>query len=355
MTKQEQNQNLVKITETQHMLVGFKEKYNKENLPTADHKEGYTFLKTGIAELRTLRGRTEDHRKVIVSPLNEKVREVNALAKDVIAELADIEQPMKELKAVEDDRRAEVKAEKDRIEQARINAITKRIVMINDSPIRLIDSSPEEIQVEIDELMGLDPETEFDEFLNTASDAIDTSLTRLRSLKEKAEQAIELHKIKEAEEAKRQAQEQAQKEAEEAQRVKEQAELAELRKEKAEREEAHKKEDEEIARLYAEKEAKAIFEGECVNDLTEQMAHDLDPEVCEAPPTAPEMKQDLVELDEIQDDISGMKEQSIDFLADCIGRSTQSGSLNASALAQIIFQAIFIGNIPHITFDIQPN
>ncbi len=336
MTKQEQNQDLIKITETQHMLVGFKEKYNKENLPTADSKDGYNFLKSGIAELRTLRGRTEDHRKIIVTPLNDKVKEVNTLAKLVIAELAEIELPMKELKQVEDDRRAEEKAKKKKLEQDRKDLITAKIVKIMDSPIQLIEASPEKLQDSIDELMAIDPEEEFQEFVNSGEEAIDKSLTRLRSLKENAIKAIELAEIREKEEAEKQAQEQAQKEAEEAQRVKDQEELAKLRKEKQDR-------DAEDARLEAEKveePAEEVLPPEEVKDYSEEP---------EAIPV-PTQKRILVKLDEIQLDISGLKEESITAVTGCIENETRDRTLNPSALAKVIFQAVYLGQIPNIKF-----
>lgn len=101
---------LVKLNVSEKMLTGFKDKYAKENLPTGDTKAGYTFLKDGIAELRGYRTGTETFRKSAVSPLNIKVKEINSVCKNMIDELSIIEQPMKDLKQVEDDRLAKIKA-----------------------------------------------------------------------------------------------------------------------------------------------------------------------------------------------------------------------------------------------------
>jgi len=331
---------LVAITETQKLLVGFREKYAESNLPTADTKEGYNFLKGGVAELRTLRNRTEDHRKMIVAPLNERVRKVNALAKGVIEELTLIEEPMKVLKAVEDDRLKEEREKKQLAEEARIRAITQRLQKISTLPLDLLEASPDEIQKKIDDLMMVNPEEDFGEFVASAIDTVSDTLDKLRSLHTKAVDQAELaeaKRIQEEEERKAQAiqaeKDRVKAEAEAEQRRKDEAELEQLRQEKADRE--------------AEQEQKD-FEQEAQEQETP-----YEPEAVPVDsPQTPLDKRQESQLEELQMATDFFKEESTDAIAGFIEKQLRGNAINASALGKIVFDAIYTEQIPNIKFQI---
>lgn len=229
---------LVKLSISEAMLQEFKQKYSPETLPTGETKNGYSFLKEGIAEIRGYRTGTEKYRQMLVQPLNDKVKEINTICKDMIGDLQMIEAPMIELKKVEDDRLAEIKREKELINQRRVAAINKRLIEIQTSPLMLVNASPDELQSAIDDLMLVDPEQDFEEFVDNAIEAVTGSLEQLRVLHQKAVEAVEAKRIIEEQRLTREKEENAAKELLEAQNRKrieqERIEREEFQKEKAE-------------------------------------------------------------------------------------------------------------------------
>lgn len=229
---------LVKLSISEAMLQEFKQKYSPETLPTGETKNGYSFLKEGIAEIRGYRTGTEKYRQMLVQPLNDKVKEINTICKDMIGDLQMIEAPMIELKKVEDDRLAEIKREKELINQRRVAAINKRLIEIQTSPLMLVNASPDELQSAIDDLMLVDPEQDFEEFVDNAIEAVTGSLEQLRVLHQKAVEAVEAKRIIEEQRLTREKEENAAKELLEAQNRKrieqERIEREDFQKEKAE-------------------------------------------------------------------------------------------------------------------------
>ncbi len=229
---------LVKLSISEAMLQEFKQKYSPETLPTGETKNGYSFLKEGIAEIRGYRTGTEKYRQMLVQPLNDKVKEINTICKDMIGDLQMIEAPMIELKKVEDDRLAEIKREKELINQRRVAAINKRLIEIQTSPLMLVNASPDELQSAIDDLMLVDPEQDFEEFVDNAIEAVTGSLEQLRVLHQKAVEAVEAKRIIEEQRLTREKEENVTKELLEAQNRKrieqERIEREEFQKEKAE-------------------------------------------------------------------------------------------------------------------------
>ena len=203
---------LVKLSISEAMLQEFKQKYSPETLPTGETKNGYSFLKEGIAEIRGYRTGTEKYRQMLVQPLNDKVKEINTICKDMIGDLQMIEAPMIELKKVEDDRLAEIKREKELINQRRVAAINKRLIEIQTSPLMLVNASPDELQSAIDDLMLVDPEQDFEEFVDNAIEAVTGSLEQLRVLHQKAVEAVEAKRIIEEQRLTREKEENAAKE-----------------------------------------------------------------------------------------------------------------------------------------------
>ena len=197
-------------------IAAFKKKYDPETLPTADDQNGYDFLKGGIAEIRTARTSTEKHAKTIKGPLNQVLRVINSTTKDVIAQLHEIEQPMKDLKKVEDDRKSAAKAEKERLKMEAMMAMQKRV---NDEILGLKDkaagASSDEILELINQAEMINPSAYTDREL-TAEDAKESTLEHLGKMftltldseKEKAIQdekdrlRLEEEKVKQEEEAK---------------------------------------------------------------------------------------------------------------------------------------------------------
>jgi hypothetical protein len=326
-----QAKDVVKLEVTEKMMMGFREKYHKKNLPTADTKEGYIFLKAGVAELRTLRNRTEDHRKILVAPLNEKVRLINTTVKGFVEELAELEAPMKELKKVEDDR---IKAEKEqkRIEEERrVASIMEKIRKVSDTPLALITAPPEEIQKAIDDLMTVDPEQDFGEYVSLAIDTVDRTMTTLRTMHQKAVDAELVAKAKADQKAIDDREREKREAEEEAKRKADADELAELRKLKAEL-----KKDEP--------------EPETIDGLTVKMHNDMNPDMEPEPLPPPAQKRVIEKIDEIQDDMVEVKEATIESLT-VITEKCFRGNIGASGMAQMIFDAVYTGQVKNLKFD----
>jgi len=100
------------------------EKY--KDIKVTDGKS-YAFVKKGIAEYRELRLKIDDRHKVLKKDALEYGRAVDA-EKNRLKELLEPgENHLKEVRQVEDDRKAEKKAAKDAIEQERVDKIRSRI------------------------------------------------------------------------------------------------------------------------------------------------------------------------------------------------------------------------------------
>ncbi len=108
---------LIKYSVTDSALEELKSKH--EIVEAKDYKG----LTAGIAECRELRVDIEKHRILIKKDSLEYGRKIDAEAKRITASIELVEQPMKDAKAVIDDEKARVKAEKEEAERKELQRI----------------------------------------------------------------------------------------------------------------------------------------------------------------------------------------------------------------------------------------
>jgi len=107
--------------------------------------KSYAFVMKGIGEYRELRLKIDDRHKVLKKDVLEYGRAVDAEKNRLKGLLEPGENHLKEIRQVEDDRKAEIKAAKDAIEQARVDKIRSRINDLQNMLINLPLMSLEEL------------------------------------------------------------------------------------------------------------------------------------------------------------------------------------------------------------------
>ena len=115
---------IVKFDIETAVIVALDEKY--KDIKVTDGKS-YAFIMKGIAEYRELRLKIDDRHKVLKKDALEYGRRVDAEKNRLKGLLEPGENHLKEVRQVEDDRKAEIKAAKDAIEQERVDKIRSRI------------------------------------------------------------------------------------------------------------------------------------------------------------------------------------------------------------------------------------
>ncbi len=183
-------------------LVALKDRY-ADKVYEVTTTAGMKDAKLARAELRSSRGDLEKIRKELKGPHIERGRQIDGDANRIKAAIMDIEAPIGVLIKTEDGRKAEIKAEKDRIERNRIEEIQDEI---NGLRFNLSEYHPvEDIQAFIDGLPVVGDDHKFDEFVDMAKSVITDSLRRAETALGQAEerehkaqkQAAEKAKLKE--------------------------------------------------------------------------------------------------------------------------------------------------------------
>lgn len=265
------------ITDTK--LAELRGKYG--DLPQVDaaKPDNYKALVAGIRECRELRTSIEARRKELKADALEWGRKVDAEAKRITNALIDIEEPMKQAKENEDERKAAIRAEEENRERDRVARIRAHL---NDLVQDALDATPDRgldsLQAALEQARLWRPSPElFQEFLPEAQEAYVRWLGALEDAIDKARKAEE-EAARLAEEQARLAEQRATQEAEEARlRAEREAFEAEKRqhqeaveaRERAEREareaaaaEERRKQDEAAAAARAEQEAREKAERE---------------------------------------------------------------------------------------------
>lgn len=214
---------VINLSVSYKLLAEFKVNFAEETLPDVATKDGYKFIKEGIALVRSHRTGTEKLRQQLVKPLNDRVKEINKTCKDMEEELKWIEGPMKRVKDDEDERLQAIKDEEERQNRLRIAKITERCEAIRNEPLEAMEMTSDQIQERIEILEAMDTDEGFDEFSETAQEFVITALGKLRSLRE-TKALAEQQAIEQAERDRLQieADEKARQEAVEAERVRKQ-------------------------------------------------------------------------------------------------------------------------------------
>ena len=167
-------------TQTEAALADLRIRYS-HMLWDVSSTDGMNAAKKARAEVRGYRTGLEDMRKEIKAPALERCRLIDDEAKRITAELVAIEKPIDAAIKAEEDRKAAEKAEKERIERERIQAIRGKIGAIVMLPARHIGSCASELEGVIASL--LDPTFEqFAEFTGEAILAHDDALRQLETM-----------------------------------------------------------------------------------------------------------------------------------------------------------------------------
>lgn len=184
--------------------------------------KGMDLARKGRAEIRCYRTALESKRVEIKAPALERCRLIDAEAKRIAAELVALEGPIDELIKAEEQRKANEKAEKERIERERVSAIHERIAAFGSYAAEMVGRTTSGILTAIEASDVEWPiDDSFGEFKPQAQAAKDAAIAKLRELYDAAiEQEAEQARIKaERAELAKLKTEQAQREAEERARV----------------------------------------------------------------------------------------------------------------------------------------
>lgn len=227
-------------------------------------------------ELVTLRTGLEAERKRIKAPALAHCALIDAEAKRITDEIKSLEGPIDALIKADEKRRADEKAERERIERERVDAIKQRMAAIRSVPMEMVGKPSGEIREALDELSAMAVDAAlFEEFeLQAQGDRADAvkALTKMLDLVT-AQEAESARLLAEREELARQQAEQRRIEVEA--KAKREAE-EKARQERIAAEDAARREQEEADRAArAEEDRKAAEERAAAQKLLEDQAAEL--------------------------------------------------------------------------------
>ncbi|NQU13350.1 MAG: hypothetical protein HQ561_04340, partial [Desulfobacteraceae bacterium] len=143
--------------------------YMSLTVPPEDTK-GYRVARSALTVCVTTRTGTDKRRKQLGEDARAWISEVNQAQKDLIAPLAPVEEHLRAELQTEDDRKAAIKAEAERVERDRIEGYRKRITEIQAYGIVLPTLSSTAIQLIIESVENIDTsESELEEFWTEAT------------------------------------------------------------------------------------------------------------------------------------------------------------------------------------------
>jgi len=160
----------------------------------------YQTVVGGIREVRGLRIQVETKRKELKKDALEWGRKVDTEAKRITGMLAPIEDELKEVKGIEDDRKAAIREKKERIERERVRGIREKISRIQRFADGINTMQREHIEDVLADCNAMTIETEeFQEFASEAEEVftavrevIQTALkTRIKLDQEAEERRVE--------------------------------------------------------------------------------------------------------------------------------------------------------------------
>jgi len=237
---------------------------------TITDRKSYDFVMEGLRDYRELRLKIDAKHKELKADALEYGRAVDNEKNRLKALLAPGEEHLRETRQAEDDRKAAIKSEKERIEQDRVNGIREKIFAFQKVAGQLGGKSSAELQQIIAGIMDTPIDESYMEFVEEAkrakSDVMtaieDAYDTQIKWEREEAERKIEIEKLTKG----RAEQEEKEKVlAEERRKIEEERAKFEADKkaeqERRDREEFERKAKEE-AKAQAEKEAKEKAERE---------------------------------------------------------------------------------------------
>ncbi len=227
------NTEIKEYSPTAAALAELRQKYEKAVYDTSTIA-GMAKAVAARRELREVRVNLEKLRKELKAPALERSRLIDAEAKALTTQIEAMEDPIDAQIKAEEQRKADEKAEHERIERERVEALHRRVSMIREQPTRYVGKSSAEIAAKIGALSEMEISDDFAELQGDAHAAKVEAIATLNDMHAKAQEqereAERLRVERESLEAERKAQEE--------QAARDRAELAKLRAEQEEREKA---------------------------------------------------------------------------------------------------------------------
>lgn len=134
------------------------------------------------AELRNLRTGLEKKRKEIKAPALQRCQDIDAEAKTITAALTALEDPIDAQIQAETARKAAEKAERERVEAARVAAIRTKIEAIRGIPLGMAGAASAELMTEKLALEQFDTSADFAELTDEANSAVLSAIRALNDL-----------------------------------------------------------------------------------------------------------------------------------------------------------------------------
>jgi colicin import membrane protein len=181
VTEQANAMQIVEYSQTAAALGELRAKYEKVIFPV----ETTAGMKDAIGarrELRDLRVGLEKMRKNIKAPALERIRLIDAEAKDITGQLEALEDPIDDQIKAEEARKEIERLERERVERERVAVIRQKIESIRAIPMAMHGEPAADIAVEIDALKAFVPDVSFGEFKEEAAAAAATVLEAIVAL-----------------------------------------------------------------------------------------------------------------------------------------------------------------------------
>lgn len=139
---------------------------------SAEDAAGYKEVTRAIAKVRNYRTSIENRRKELKRHSLEYGKLVDDKAKEITLNLQRVEMPLKQIKAVVDDEKARIKAEKDEAERKRVKTHQEKIFNIRNAPI--VAAKRETLAEQETDLLSLKQlviDDSYEEFMEVATDS----------------------------------------------------------------------------------------------------------------------------------------------------------------------------------------
>lgn len=192
--------NVAEYSKADAAISELRQQYADISAVDPDTDDGYAFLKAGIKEVAGYRTALEKKRKEIKDPFLKAGKIIDGEAKRITAALVALEGPMKDLKAVRDDREKREKEERIARLQQKVNDLKTYALLARGKPA-------DQVAELINELDAIDTERDFydltteacvakRETLEALTEIYTERLTYERTEKERAELAAELAQLR---------------------------------------------------------------------------------------------------------------------------------------------------------------
>ena len=169
---------VVEYVSTEAALAILRDRYAGRTFDVSTGK-GMDVAKAARAEVKGYRTSLEAKRKEIKAPVLERCRLIDEEAKRITAALVEIEDPIDSQIKAEEGRKAAEKAERERIELARVTAIHAEIAKIRAYPDAFANKPSADISMAMPHSLA---EFDFAEFAETAQAALEDSKQRMKGM-----------------------------------------------------------------------------------------------------------------------------------------------------------------------------